>query len=258
MSSATTKAVNFSFAALVFCTILTSILLIETTLRTFLYDELLPLETNRFAIGVIAAFLATVLIVTLLMRTQRLKRELEEKEFRWAKEDWEKTFNSLTDFVSVHDKDFTVTKVNNALCEFLNKKPEELVGKRCYQVFHNSEKPYANCPHIKTSELDHPVAEIINDPNIGVPLLVTCSPFFNDENVFQGSLHVARLSENVHVPKNKPSEMFPICASCKSIRDEKNNWMALEDYFIKKHEFQFTHTLCRDCQERMYPGFMIR
>ena len=76
----------------------------------------------------------------------------KEKELLKAKEDLEDTLNTMPDFVSVHDRDFTVTKVNNALCEFLNKRPEKLIGNKCYQVFHDTSEPYKNCPHEKTSE----------------------------------------------------------------------------------------------------------
>ena len=250
-----TKAVDFSLATLVFFSIVASMLLVEAISSSFLRFEFHPLADNLFTRGA-TALLATALIVSLLLRNRQILSNLKKKEFCEDREDSESTINTLTDFVSVHDKDFIVTKVNNALCEFLGKMPEEIVGKPCYRVFHDTDEPHENCPHKKTFELGHPVAEIINDPNIGVPLQITCSPFFDDKGLFLGSLHVARVSEGISNRKNRSVELFPICASCKSIRNNDNEWLPLEDYFIKKHMSQFTHTICRDCQKIMYKDFI--
>lgn len=173
-----------------------------------------------------------------------------------AKKEWEKTFNTMTDYVSVHDKDFKIIEANQALCDFLGKSLEEIIGKFCYQIFHNMDEPYKNCPHKKTSEIRHPVSEVINDPNIGVPLQITCSPFFNDDDVFQGSVHIARALEEVDLQKGKVGEMIPICAACKNIRIKNNEWASPEDYFLKKHSCQFTHTICKECQRKLYPEYI--
>lgn len=254
MTRSGTKAVDFPLATLVFFSILASMLFVEAISAAFLRFEFHPLADNLF-IRLTTALLATILIVSILLRNRQLFIKLKEKELCGARKDSETTFNALTDFISVHDKDFIVTRVNNALCEFLGKRPEEIVGKPCYRIFHDTDEPIENCPHNKTIELGHPVAEIINDPNLGVPLQITCSPFFDDKGLFLGSLHVARVSEGI-TRKNRNAELFPICASCKSIRNHDNEWLPLEDYFIKKHMPQFTHTICRDCQKKMYKDFI--
>lgn len=256
MAFSKTEAVNFSSTTLAFFIIVTSTLTAESVCHAFLHPDLNTLDTKHLLIGTIIAVFATFVIMSLFLRTRQLTMALKEKELLKFKEDLENTLNTMPDFVSVHDKDFKVTKVNNALCEFLDKRPEEIIGKQCYQVFHNTNEPFKNCPHQKTSEIDHPVTEIINDPNIGVPLQITCSPFFDDDGSFHGSLHIARVYEGVNKHRKRQSEIFPICASCKSIRNGDNDWLPLEDFFIKKHEFQFTHTFCKDCQEKLYPEYL--
>ena len=217
MAISRTKAVNFSSTTLAFLIIVISTLTAESVCHASLHPELNPLDTNHLLIGSTTAVFATFVIMSLFLRTRQLTVALKEKELVKSKEDLENTLNTMPDFVSVHDKDFKVTKVNNALCEFLNKTPEEIIGKQCYQVFHKTSEPFKNCPHQKTSELDHPVTEIINDPNIGVPLQITCSPFFDNDGSFHGSLHIARVYEGANKNRKKQSEIFPICASCKSI-----------------------------------------
>ena len=46
--------------------------------------------------------------------------------------------------------------------------------------------------------------------------------------------------------------LLPICASCKKIRDEKNEWQVLEAYITKHSEASFTHGVCPDCAKKLY------
>ncbi len=48
--------------------------------------------------------------------------------------------------------------------------------------------------------------------------------------------------------------LLPVCASCKSIRDERGQWTRLEQYIEERSSAQFTHSLCPDCARRLYPG----
>lgn len=249
------RAVSFFSAVPVFILVLIAIVFAETLFRTLLHPELHSPDSNHLLIRSITALVAPLLIITFFLRTRHLATEIKKMELLRAKEDWEKTFNTMTDFVSVHDQDFTVIKANHALCEFLNKRPEEIVGKPCFQVFHNLDRPYENCPHRKTSATAHPVSEIINDPHLGVPIQITCSPFFDQEGSFHGSLHIARVTEEITPRKNIAGKFFPICAACKHIRDSDNTWLPIEDYFFKKHEFRFTHTFCNDCRDKLYPEY---
>ena len=50
------------------------------------------------------------------------------------------------------------------------------------------------------------------------------------------------------------SGLLPICASCKKIRDDNGHWRNLEHYIQEHSEAQFSHGLCGDCIEKLYPG----
>ena len=47
--------------------------------------------------------------------------------------------------------------------------------------------------------------------------------------------------------------MVPICANCKSIRDGEDNWHPIEHYLIRHPEADFSHTICPECMEKLYP-----
>ena len=46
--------------------------------------------------------------------------------------------------------------------------------------------------------------------------------------------------------------ILPICAQCKSIRDEHNHWVQLEGYITAHSEAQFSHSLCPQCFKVFY------
>ncbi|MBU0945065.1 MAG: hypothetical protein KJ804_01210 [Proteobacteria bacterium] len=46
-----------------------------------------------------------------------------------------------------------------------------------------------------------------------------------------------------------------ICASCKKIRDEEGSWHQIESYIGERSEAKFSHGICPECAEKLYPGF---
>lgn len=47
--------------------------------------------------------------------------------------------------------------------------------------------------------------------------------------------------------------IIPICASCKKIRDDTGYWNQVEEYLRDHSEARFSHGICPDCMERLYP-----
>ena len=51
------------------------------------------------------------------------------------------------------------------------------------------------------------------------------------------------------------SGYLPICASCKKIRDDKGYWQAVESYIDSHSEAKFSHGICPECVQKLYPEF---
>ena len=47
--------------------------------------------------------------------------------------------------------------------------------------------------------------------------------------------------------------IIPICASCKKIRDDKGYWNQLENYIREHSDAVFSHGICPECTEKLYP-----
>jgi PAS domain S-box-containing protein len=49
------------------------------------------------------------------------------------------------------------------------------------------------------------------------------------------------------------SGMLPICSNCKKIRDDKGYWNQIEFYIREHSEAEFSHSICPECIEIIYP-----
>jgi DNA repair exonuclease SbcCD ATPase subunit len=48
---------------------------------------------------------------------------------------------------------------------------------------------------------------------------------------------------------------LPICANCKKIRDDKGYWNQIESYIRDRSDAEFSHGICPECEEKLYPEF---
>lgn len=51
--------------------------------------------------------------------------------------------------------------------------------------------------------------------------------------------------------------IIPICANCKNIRDDKGAWAQMEKYISERSDAQFSHGICPECVEKLYPDLDI-
>jgi len=49
------------------------------------------------------------------------------------------------------------------------------------------------------------------------------------------------------------SGLLPICSNCKKIRDDKGYWNQIESYIRDHSEANFSHSICPECSEKLYP-----
>jgi hypothetical protein len=49
--------------------------------------------------------------------------------------------------------------------------------------------------------------------------------------------------------------MLPICSNCKKIRDDEGYWQQIEEYVRVHSEADFTHGICNECVEKLYPEY---
>jgi PAS domain S-box-containing protein len=78
------------------------------------------------------------------------------------------------------------------MADFLGVGPEELIGKKCYELLHRSSEPFSGCPHLETIKTGFSASTEISDPCMGKPFLVTTSPIQDDQGKQVGVVHIAK------------------------------------------------------------------
>ena len=77
---------------------------------------------------------------------ERITLQKMEQQIFAAARQWSDSFDAMSDGVSIHSADRTILNVNRAVCRLLGKTAEEMIGKKCFQVFHNTKSPIVGCP----------------------------------------------------------------------------------------------------------------
>jgi len=148
----------------------------DYVLKDISYEETLPIVIKRS------------------LERYRAKKEKEalEKKIEEAAKAWEVTFNSITDMISIHDRDYKIVRVNKAFADVFKTNPDEVIGKTCYEVVHCRKEPWPVCPHKQALETGQPVRAEFFDSHLGIYLEVSASPIFNEEGKVVATVHIAK------------------------------------------------------------------
>lgn len=109
-----------------------------------------------------------------------------------AQVELENIFESITDMMFFNDNDFTIKQINQAVVDKIRLPHEEIIGKKCYQIFHNMDKPCNKCPHTKTVKTKKAHIEEIEDKFLGGVYVISSSPIFDTSGELKGTVHISR------------------------------------------------------------------
>lgn len=127
-----------------------------------------------------------------------MRKPKQNKETKkYVSDEWQRTFDAITDIVFIQDKDSNIVRANKVFFKAIKLEPKDVIGKKCYDVLHKSDKPWPTCPFERTKADNSPHTEEVFDPNIGVPLLITTSPILDDNGNLIGSVHIAKDITNI-------------------------------------------------------------
>jgi len=82
--------------------------------------------------------------------------------------------------------------------------------------------------------------------------------FSTYETILQKSRELERKNRELQEALNRIKRLeglIPICANCKKIRDDEGYWQQVEVYIEQHAEVQFSHGLCPECRDLLYPNF---
>ena len=120
------------------------------------------------------------------------RKTLEEQIYR-AKQDWEYTFNSITDMVTVHDKDYNIIAANKAAEKILGLPLlENMKDRKCFSHYHGTERPPEGCPSCGCLQTGVSASFEIFEPHLNMFIEIRAIPRFDSNNKLIGLIHVVR------------------------------------------------------------------
>ncbi|MDP2895444.1 MAG: PAS domain S-box protein [bacterium] len=120
------------------------------------------------------------------------ERKRAEEAVAQARDEWERTFNTVPDLVAILDREHRILRVNRAMADRLGVTPEQAVGLHCYKAVHGTPEPPDFCPHSLTSQDGKEHVAEVHEPRLGGDFLVSTTPMCDAQGRLIGSIHVAR------------------------------------------------------------------
>ena len=128
---------------------------------------------------------------------QRLTAEVSEREkteaaIIRARDDWERTFNSVPDLIAVMDLSHNIVRMNRAMVERFGAMPRGKLALPCHKCFHGTDLPLMTCPYesMRSDGVEHSME--LFEAHLDSWFHVTVTPLFGSDGDLAGAIHIAR------------------------------------------------------------------
>jgi PAS domain S-box-containing protein len=109
-----------------------------------------------------------------------------------GKQDWEDTFDTITDMITIHDENFNVVRSNKAAARILGLPWIEMGKAKCYELYHGTTCPPENCPSCESLRTGEPSIKEQFEPHLGKYLEIRAIPRRDATGKLVGLIHVVR------------------------------------------------------------------
>ena len=185
---------HLRIALLLFTALLVGFLLVTLLLSTSLHGP------RSIVLDLLAALVLTAVFTPLFwqfivkpLHLAALREQTRAKEMSaLSASDWEDTFNTITDMITVHDKDFNIIRANKAAQEQLGLSAGLIGRAKCFRHFHGTDNPPVDCPSCKSIVSAQPVASESFEQHLNMFVETRAIPRFDADRNMIGLIHVVR------------------------------------------------------------------
>ncbi|MBW1744165.1 MAG: PAS domain-containing protein [Deltaproteobacteria bacterium] len=206
------------------------------------------------------------------------KRSAERRHAKEAAElayaELNQIFETAADAMRVIDRDFNMVRCNQTFWTLTGARDAE--GRKCYDVFPGSLCHTPQCPLSRIIHGEERVEcqiDKVRPDGSKIPCILTATPFRQTGGELIGIVEdfkdISHIKQ-VEVERERTiaelqramaevkvlSGLLPVCVSCKKIRDDNGYWNQIEAYVREHSEADFTHSICPDCTEKLYPDLV--
>ncbi|MDH4164554.1 MAG: EAL domain-containing protein [Nitrospirota bacterium] len=151
-------------------------------------DRTVPLELHGYPIHTEAGALRFA-VGALLDITERFRME---QSIIQARQDWEDTFNMISDSITIQDNNFNIIASNKAANEVLRLKTEAGERSKCFIHIHGTDQPPQNCASCQCMQADRETVTEVFEPHLGMHIEVRAIPRFDPTGDRKGLIHIIR------------------------------------------------------------------
>lgn len=124
------------------------------------------------------------------------------EEVRRGQREWEGIFQGIGHPTLMLDADQNIIEANIAAERATGRSSRELIGKKCFEVFHNGLEPAKGCPFEKLRTSGHLETVEMEIEALNGTFLVSCTPLFDPDGHLEKVIHIA-----TDITKTKQTEL---------------------------------------------------
>lgn len=117
----------------------------------------------------------SILVIIEDLTLERRQIQLLDKITR-AKQEWEQTFDTVQDMIAIVDSDLGILRLNKAMARRTGIKIEDVIGRHCYEVIHETSSPPDFCPYLKAMHDGQEHSTEYFEPNMGAYIVESIFP----------------------------------------------------------------------------------
>jgi len=155
--------------------------------------EYKSMRDNRYFIQTISPVknkMGVTIAATIVSKDITERKKAEELILQ-SKQDWENTFNTITDMITVHDKNYNIIRANKAAEKILGL-PFLAGENKCFKFYHGTDKPLDGCPSCSCLDTGKAANFEIYEPHLNMYLEIRAIPRFDGSANLVGLIHVVR------------------------------------------------------------------
>jgi signal transduction histidine kinase len=115
-----------------------------------------------------------------------------EKKIRESKRNLEAIFDGIRDQLSLQTPNYEILRANRAMVENHHADYKDLIGRKCYEVYHQRTGPCERCPVSATIQSHQPTSSIIKIPEADTTLRIFSYPILDEKGDLVSIIEYAR------------------------------------------------------------------
>jgi len=121
-----------------------------------------------------------------------IEHERAEEKSKKIADEWQTTFDSITDLVMILDNEFRMVRVNEATLRFFNIPMDRILGSSCFPLVYGMNEPPEPNPFTKMRRTKKHEETELYLAETGIWLLVSADPILDGEGNIIGLVHIVK------------------------------------------------------------------